>query len=422
MNNSVTEIDNWLLASELDDGIDTYDVWESGFEADRQVVFSKLGPYTKFFLRPANFVKRFFHTVYPLPIEEWQCKEQVKLYDDFCTINIILDVRFQATFSYASNNIEILTELNDHIKAAYHDLSIDIVHKELLNLPDGSWVRNGLEKIETKISNFVSEMLIMQNIQSQVVCNLTPTFEEFPDVKFAKESVYLNVLKKSFEFKDQQKALLFEQQQQEEKTKIVHKRSELERINEIAELERQKQLVQAENKKQRLLDKIQYQQEQFEISKKLHKDAVEHNVDLKKITLSAEFKEKTNEMTFQREHEQQEKQKQIDHQAMIKEQELLADITEYEREQASWRDSKDKTHAEELDLKHRQQQLEFETDAGFKKRYESQRLAMQEESFMVRKNADVYLKREIELLELEKKRLALQLSIKEHKETSDNED
>jgi len=53
---------------------------------------------------------------------------------------------------------------------------------------------------------------------------------------------------------------------------------------------------------------------------------------------------------------------------------------------------------------------------GYKQRYELQRIALQEESYSVRKNADLYLKREIELLELEKKRMALQLTIKEFKD------
>lgn len=53
-------------------------------------------------------------------------------------------------------------------------------------------------------------------------------------------------------------------------------------------------------------------------------------------------------------------------------------------------------------IKNQQRQLEFDTEVGYKQRYELQRIALQEESYSVRKNADLYLKREIELLELEK--------------------
>jgi len=425
MNNSKTEIDSWLMALSSDNEQGAENVWESGFEVDRQLVLSKFGPYQKIFSRPQNFVKRFYHTVYPLTIEEWQCIEQVKLYDGFCTLDVVLDVRFQATFNYAMSNIEILTELNEHIKNAYHDVALDLVHRELLNLSDGAWVRDGLEETEKKISFAINEMLILQNIQSEVLCQLKPSFEEFPDVQFAKESVYLSVLKKSFEFNESERTELFRQQQAKEKQKIDHKRIQLQQINQLAEIERQRQALLAENNKLLLEEKALQQLEQFEVKKKIHQDKVNQHSQLKEMALVNELTEKQRQQALLRENEQQEKELLIAHQATLKEQELAADIAEYEREQANWREIKDKIHTEELDLKHKQKQLEFETDVGYKKRYEVQRLAMQEESYSARKKADIYLKREIELLELEKQRLALQASIKEYKDlgkgTDDNE-
>ncbi len=269
MNNSEAEIDSWLIAGIPEINSDQDEVWEPGFDVDRQVVHSKFGPYKKIFLRPEKFVKRFYHTVYPLPIEEWQCTEQIKLYDDFCSMDLTLDVAFQATFDYALSNIEILSELNEHIKNAYYGLVIDIVNRELLNLSDGAWVQEGLEPVEKKICTLVSEMLILKNIQSQVVCKLRPSFEEFPDVQFAKESVYLCVLKKSFEFNDQENEELFRQQQEQEKRKIEHKRKQLKRLDEIAEVDRQKQAVDAENNMNFLKEREKIQLEQFYRSLKI---------------------------------------------------------------------------------------------------------------------------------------------------------
>ena len=412
--NTKTEIDSWLVAIEPENEINI-DVWEPGFEINRQIVQSKVGPYSKFFLRPENFIKRFYHTIYPLPIEEWHSTEQIKLYDGFCTITLELDVRFQATYSYALSNIEILSELNEHIKNAYQDLSIDIVNKELLNLSDGSWVQEGLEPVEKRICTSISEMLILQNIQSQVICQLKPEFEEFPDTQFAKENVFLHVLKKSFEFDEKQKEELFRQQQEEEKQQIEHKRLQLKQFNEMAEVNRKKLAQQAENNKKLLKQQEQQQAEQFEIKKRIHAKKVKHNNNLKEMTLVADLDEKERQHARIREKEELDKIDSIAHQVKIKEKELEANIAEYEKEQASWREVKDATYAEELDLKQRQKQLKFTADINAKKRYDLQRLAMQEESFSVRKKADVYLKREIELLELEKQRLILQSSIKEYK-------
>lgn len=416
MNNTKIESGSWVMALAAENNSTSDEVWESGFEVDRQVVHSKLGPYKKIFLRPDNFVKRFYHTVYPLSIEEWQCTDQAILYDGFCTIDVVLDVRFQPTFNYAVSNIELLSELNEHIKNAYHDIAFDLVNRELLNLSDGAWIHKGLEPAEKRICSSINEMLILQNIQSEVTCKLTPSFEEFPDVQFAKESVYLTVLKKSFEFNEQERKELFRQEQQEEKQRIEHKRIKLQQLNEQAELDREKQMLLADNNKTLLEEKAQQQLEQYEVKKKLHADKVEHISQLKEIDLRVEIHDKEKEYKLLRENEEQEKAKVITHQAKLKEKELAADIVKYEKKQASWRKAKDKSHTEDLGLKHKQKQLEFDTDVGYKRRYEEQRLAMQEESFSARKKADVYLRREIELLELEKQRLELTLAIKASKE------
>jgi hypothetical protein len=259
-------------------------------------------------------------------------------------------------------------------------------------------------------------MLVLQNIQSQVICKLRPSFEEFPDVKFAKESVYLGVLKKSFEFSEQQKEELFRQQQEQEKQKIEHKRQQLKQLSEIAELDLERQAIQAESNRQVLEEKEQQQRQQSEIKKRLHADKIKHNNLLKDMTLVVELEENEKQQERLRVSEEQEKIELISLHKKLKARELKAELEEYELEQASWREAKNKTHIEELDLKHRQRQLEFETDVSYKKRYEQKRLAMQEESFDFRKKADKYLKREIELLELEKKRVALELSIKKEKD------
>lgn len=421
MNNKVIEIDGWLAGVMTNNGT-TYDDWEPCFDADRQLVISMLGPYKKVFPRPAKFAKQFYHTIFPLHIEEWRCTDQVKLYDAFCTIDIALDIRFQPTYEYVLNHLEDLSELYRLIKNAYQGQILDIVNRELLNLSDGYWVQEGLESVEKSVCQLVNEMLILQNIQSQVVCKLEPDFEEFPDVHFAKESVYLSVIKKNFECSKQQKEELFRQQQEEEKQKIEHKRKQFKNLNEIADLNRQKQVLHADHNKHLLEDKELQQLEAFKIRKKIHADKIKHNNSLKEIALIEELKEKQNQQALIRASDEQNKTELIEHQMKLKEQELGAEIAEYEKEQKIWRDAKSKTHAEELDQKNRQRQLEFDTEVGYKQRYEQQRIAMQEESYVLRKNADTYLKREIELLELEKKRLALQLTIKDYKDKEKQKD
>lgn len=382
MNSSRTEIDKWFIEGALaSDDAAAPEVWEAIFDADRQLVHTKIGPYGKLFLRPEGFVKRFYHQVYPLPVENWLVTRQIKLYDGFCTIDATLDIRFQATLKYALSNMDILSDINKHIKATYKDLLINLIDKELLNLSDGAWVQKGVSDIEKKISLAVSEMLILQNIQSQTLCTLKPSFEEFPDVQLAQESVYLCVLKKSFEFNEAKREELFRQEQDLENQKIEHKQKQLEQLNRDAELERLKQAQNAANKKLLLEEKEKQLLEQFEIEKRLHAEKIQHDNSLKEITLEAQLQEQQKHEARLRAAEQKAQMESLAHQA------------------------------KQIDFEQRQKQLEFEADLKQQQRH----LEMQKESYNKRQESDIYLRSEIELLELEKQRLELQLAIKNAK-------
>jgi hypothetical protein len=420
MNNSGTEIDRWLIEGTLaGNDLAISEVWEPIFDADRHLVHTKIGPYWKLFLRPEGFIKRFYHRVYPLPVENWRVTRQIKLYDGFCTVAVTLDIRFQATLKYALNNMDILSALNEHIKTAYEDLLINLIDKELLSLSDGAWVQKGVTDIEKKISFAAGEMLILQNIQSQTHCTLKPSFEDFPDVQLPQEHVYLCVLKKSFEFNDAKREELFRQEQELEQQKREHKQQQLDQLNHDAELERMKQAQEALNKKLLLEEREQQLREQFEIEQRLHAEQVKHDNSLKEITLEADLQEQQKHQARLRLAEQQSHLESLAHQAKLKEQELAAEIAKHENQQARWRESNDKTHAQQIAFEQRQKQLEFDADIENQKRREQQRLDMQKESYQKRKEADVYLRREIELLALEKQRLDLQLAIEDAKRQRD---
>lgn len=414
---SRTEIDQWFIEGTLaGDELAASEVWDPVFDADRQLVLTKIGPYWKLFLRPEGFVKRFYHLVYPLPVENWRITEQVKLYDGFCTIAVTLDIRFQATLKYARSNMDILSDLNGHIKTAYEDLLINLIHKELLKLSDGAWVQKGLSDIEKKISLAASEMLILQNIQSQILCTLKPSFEEFPDVQLAQENVYLCVLKKSFELNEAQREELFRQEQEIEKQKQDHKQKQLNQLNRDAELERLKQAQDAINKKLLLEEQEKQLQEQFEVEKRLHAEKIKHENTIKEITLEADLQEQQKHEARLRIAEQKTHMESLAHQAKLKAKELEADIAKYEAQQARWRESKDKIHTQQIAFEQRQKQLEFDAEIENQKRRDQKRLELKKENYKHRKESDVYLRREIELLEREKQHLERQLATNESKE------
>lgn len=419
MNNPGTEIERWLIEGSVENDLAlSPDVWEVAFDEGRQLVFSDFGPFQKLYLRPQKFIKRFYHTLYPLPVEDWQVCDQIQLYDEFCTIDTQLDIRFQATLEYAQRQMESLPEINEHIKNTYLKSVSDQISKHLLNLQNDEWVRSGLGDIEKAIAIAVSEMLMLENIEAQARCSIQATFIEFPDVQLGKEAVYLSVLKKSYAVSEEQRKERYRQELQVQEQQRAHQQKQLEQMQQDAELERQKQAQEAEHQRQLLLDQELLQQEQLVIKSRLHTDKIQHDNYLNDITLDVQLQAKMEQEKRTRNAEQKSQAEELSHQALLKDQKLHADIEVFEHEQASWLAAKDKAYALELEKEQQQKKLKFAMEATYKKQEEQLQLEMQREIYNNTKNSDIYLRREIELLELDKKRLELQLAIRESRKES----
>jgi len=415
-----TGIDQWLIEGAVENELgQELEVWEASFDVERQLVYSKLGPYKKLFVRPKNFVQRFYHTLYPILIEDWEIIDRLQLYDGFCTLDVNLELRFQATFEYAQSQVEILSELNEHIKATYHSVILDIIQNKLFAmLPDDQWVQSGLGSIEKSIEFAVNEMLVINYIQAQSTCHLSAEFTDFPDVKLGKEHLYLSVLKKSYEVSEQQREEHFRQDYLLQEQELTHKQQQLEQLKEQADIDQQKQAQDAEAKKQLLLDQEQQQQVHLLIEKRLHIQKVEHDNQLKSIEFEGGLREKQRQDDLLREDEQRVQSEQLAHQRLIVEKQLQADMEKGHREQESRLEAKNKEQALQIEHEHQQKQFKFDMDVANKKREELGRMEIQEESYAIKKNSGIYLRREIELLELDKKRLELEAEIKATKSSS----
>lgn len=408
------EIERWLVESTLENQQEqNTDIWDVIFDEGRQLVLFQCGPYQKLFARPDKFVKHFYHTLYSLTVEDWKISEQIQLYDEFCSIEVQIDIRFQATLKYAQRHIEILSEINDQIKKTYYKAIYEIMSKELLSLQGDSWIRTGLGDIEQAITIAINEMLMLENIQAQTRCAIHAEFSEFPDVQLGKEGIYLSVLKKSFEVSDEQREEYFRQQQQQQQQIQEHKQKQLEQFAQEAEFERQKQAQKAEHQMQMLLEKEQQLKDQLEIETRLHSEKIQHDNYLSEITLDVELKSNQEREKRIRVAEEQLLAEKLSHQAILKEQELQANIDTFEQDNTRWIVAKDKTHRQQLEMERRQQNITLEMQANNKQHEEELQLEMKEREYKNKANIDVYLRREIELLELDKKRMELQIAIKE---------
>ena len=435
MNSSLSPLDAWLSGelATIDSG---QLFWDPGFDAERRVVISKLGPYHKLFERPQNFIPRFFHHVYPLPIDDWHLVTRTRLYGGFCTMTAELQIHFQSTLKYVERNLDALPDVNRQIKTSYESVIKDIVNAELSHLKDGSWVQTGLAEMERQIESVINETLILKYIQCRAICGLTPVFEELADDekldgRFTQESIYLNVMQKHFEFREKQHQELFRQEEELELLRLEHKKKQLETINYEDKIQRQKQALEAETIK-RLLEEQEGQQiEQHTIQKRLHEEKTDHETHLKEIELAAEIQYQKEKQIRQQQLELQKRAQQHEHERLLKELQRDAETREYEQQRIQWLQGKEQEQRLkqlELEAELKEQELQQLERQKIQERLEAEKIKHQTRLHTMQleaevkelelraeatKNKDEYLRREIEWLVLDKQRAELTRSIRE---------
>jgi hypothetical protein len=435
MSNKLSPLDAWLSGENITSEADQQS-WDPGFDAERSVVVAKLGPYHKFFQRPQNFAPRFFHQIYALSIEDWQLTVTTRLYNGFCTLTAELAIRFQPTFKYIERNYDDLIAINNHIKKTYEGFIIDMVNAEFNRLKDGLWVHTGLTEIEKQIETVINEALILKHIQCRTICQLSTHFVEFDDDqkldgRFTQEAIYLNVMQKHFEFREKQAQELFRQEDELELLNLEHKQKQLESINQIDLLQRQKQALEADSIKRQLEEQEAQRMEQHVIEMRLQVIKTKHDLRLKEIEMEGDIQYQK-EMQIRQQKLNVEKQAlQIEHERVLKEFQREAEIRDYEKQQFTFMQEKEqeqriKQIELEADLKeqeHRQlesQNVQIKLEA-LKIEHENRLYQMQldlevkeiAQRAEATNNKDEYLRREIEWLVLDKQRAELMRLIRE---------
>jgi hypothetical protein len=263
----------------------------------------------------------------------------MQLFDDFCTVDIALDVRFQATLNYVQKNTEVLESINQHIQGLYAAVIEDKINQELNKLADGSWVRDGLSEHEKRVAITVCEVLTQQHIQAEAICQMSVSFIDFPEVQLGKDSVYLHVLKKTFELNEEKNQERQRQQRLNEQQVLSAKQQELEHLKQLAEMQRQIQLAEAEGQIQLLHDKEQQLALQLEAERRLHEVQINHEQQLKEMSLELELRIQQELDARRRLAETQQMTDRLAHQALLEDKQTLAEIQRRESALQRWREA-----------------------------------------------------------------------------------
>jgi hypothetical protein len=446
MEPDTSPLDLWL--SEIATANEAADaVWDPGFDAGRHIVIAKLGPWLKTYQRPLAFAPKFYHQVFPLPIGEWLINRSIALYGDFCSVEASITIRFQASIAYAQANLEALDRINMHIKTSCNGLINDTIDQRLQLLANGDWIDQGLEPVERRIERLINETLTFQGVQCRALCEMQASFAEISenqrlDDRFAHENIYLKVLKKNFEVKELQNQ---EKQRQEvllEQKRLDRQHQLMEQNQQIQELARIAQEQEATHRKQQLEEQERQLAEQLNIEQRLHLEKVYHQENLKRAEQESAAETQRKIQEKQLELEEQLLRERLEHQQKLKAIQLSAEIADFEKNQEAWNETHERLKIEKIDQEKRLKQLEMEAELALQDsrqneehqlqerllkekmlheaRMKDMELAMQiqehEKRYAATQQLDNYIRRDIELLILEKHRGELIQEVKKVKQ------
>lgn len=292
------ENDNRVVALPTPELEDDYE-WDPGFEGDRWIVVSRLGPFLKVFKKSAKYRRRFFHKIFNLSVRDWPIVTEAKFLAGLCTMTSRLEVRFQPTVRYVQENLEALPDFSGHIMSTYESLLKDVMERELLQAEEGGWIREGLESIERSIENTVNETLAAQNIQCRTRCQLEPSFGELSDEKiesmsghFEQQTAYLELMRRNYEFESKRSQEAFRHAEQTERAELEHQRNLLDQSRRDEAVRNAKDKEETERVNAQLKEEEKRQAIRQASEERRHTERIEHEKQLRKMELEAKRKER----------------------------------------------------------------------------------------------------------------------------------
>ncbi|MFN5746875.1 MAG: hypothetical protein ACK443_12445 [Methylococcaceae bacterium] len=289
----------------MDESIDD-ERWVAGFEGDRRIVVTRLGPYLRVFPRPENFTRRFYHRVYTLPIVDWQLELEPPQLGPLCTASARLAIRFQATYRYASEHVEHLDDLAAYIRTQYQSLLQDAAESELNALQTGEWLEHGQDRLAQRIEDLVHELLAIRNIQSRCRCVIDTRFHECDlavvhadlcSTDLTRKRIALKILRRQHEITEHLTRNRHEGELQEQQLKLENQEKLLalmRRETELLQLRHQEELTQV---RQAILSDETRHSENIDSRLRQQQEQLQHEAEYKRMGLAATLNEKAERAT-----------------------------------------------------------------------------------------------------------------------------
>lgn len=274
--------------------------WEAGFEGDRRVVVTRVGPFRRVFPRPKRYAQRFYHRVYELAIEDWRIPLETPQFGALCSVEAELSIRFQPTLRFVREHLDRLDKIGDFIKASYRTLLQDAAEQELRALETTDWLDLGHTALERRIETVIHELLAIRDIQSRARCRIETRYadpesleEHAATVDARYQGVVLELMRRRREAAERLAREHYDRQILEHRLKLEHEERMLELLQREAELRRLKQDQETEQVRSELsADETRFS-EQTESEIRLREERIRHEARLRQMELEADLREKS---------------------------------------------------------------------------------------------------------------------------------
>jgi hypothetical protein len=274
--------------------------WEAGFEGDRRVVVSRLGPFRRIFPHPKRYAKRFYQQVYELAIDDWHIPLEAPPLGPFCTVEAVLAIRFQPTFKFAREHLDCIDDLSGYIKTGYQVLLQDAAEQELRAVESAEWLEQGQTRLERRIENIVHELLAIRDIQSRARCRIETRFaspQQWDDSAAMADTrhngIALELLKRRRETAERLAREHYEREINDHRLKLEHEERLLELLKREAELRYLKQKQETEQAREEVAADETRQTERVDSEIRLREERIRQEARLRQMELEAELAEKS---------------------------------------------------------------------------------------------------------------------------------
>lgn len=275
--------------------------WIAGFEGDRWVVLTRLGPWWRVSPKPYDFHRKPFQQLHELRIEDWSLKLTPPPLGPLLEIDARLEIRFQATLNFARRHADHLGDLAAHVRHLFQPLIKDAAEELLRHLESAQWLKDGCAELEHEIETLVQELLALKDIQSRCLCRIDARVNPIDPVQLdqdlastdpGRNLVALSLLRQQRESQERIAREQHRHQLLEQRLKLEQQSEQLELLRQETALMRALEAEATRKTQEQILAEEQRKSELLKSESRLAQERLKLETEIRALEMKASLEEK----------------------------------------------------------------------------------------------------------------------------------